>query len=185
MTILTRAWSDTIAQGVNSSGEIVGSGIVGGNGRAWLLRIPPVSTQGTSVPEPSSCALFALGLTVLSGLIHRPRRSAGQYSPREKTIMEQRPFGKAKSLWLWSALATSMNWTHSVPAAEFIPLGHPSVVDAISGDGVFAVGFSPRSNADATRWDLAGGTLNLGVLAWSYSFRGSGCVVEWVRNRWP
>lgn len=49
-------WLLTHAQNINSSGQIVGNGIFGGEGRAFLL---------TPIPEPATILLFGLGALIL------------------------------------------------------------------------------------------------------------------------
>lgn len=53
-------WTLTEAYAINSSGQIVGSGIVNGVEHAFLLTDPPAS-----VPEPSTAVPAAVGILAL------------------------------------------------------------------------------------------------------------------------
>jgi PEP-CTERM motif len=80
--ILGPAWSDTEAVGINLAGDIVGYGFFEGGQHGFLLT--PVSATAfsatlfstTSVPEPSTWAMFMVGFTGLA-LVGRRFRKLG------------------------------------------------------------------------------------------------------------
>jgi probable HAF family extracellular repeat protein len=62
----TPGWTLECAYDINDNGQIVGSGLIGGQEHAFLAN--------PSVPEPASCALLALAVSGVGAVLRRRRR---------------------------------------------------------------------------------------------------------------
>jgi probable HAF family extracellular repeat protein len=70
-------WNLHDADGINDAGQIVGTGIIGGEGHAFLLT--PIQTMSSGVPELSTWAMMLLGFAGLG--IAGYRRTARRPQP--------------------------------------------------------------------------------------------------------